>query len=85
MKRVIVITGASAGIGRATARAFAREGADLALIARGMDGLEATRVEIENLGRRALVVAADVAHASAIEEAAERTETELGPIDGLTN
>jgi NADP-dependent 3-hydroxy acid dehydrogenase YdfG len=61
---VVVITGASAGVGRATARLFARQGADVGLIARGRDGLEAAREEVERCGRRACVAVADVASRS---------------------
>lgn len=80
MNRVVVITGASAGIGRAAVRAFARDGADLALIARGVDGLEAAQKEVQATGRRCIVISADVADAAAMEAAAERAERELGPI-----
>jgi NAD(P)-dependent dehydrogenase (short-subunit alcohol dehydrogenase family) len=82
---VVVITGASSGVGRATARRFAADGADVVLIARGADGLEAARAECEALGARALVCVADVAEAAAVEAAAERAETELGPIDVWVN
>ncbi|HKS30604.1 MAG TPA: SDR family oxidoreductase [Pyrinomonadaceae bacterium] len=78
---VVVITGASAGVGRAVARAFARRGARLGLIARGRDGLEAARLEVEVLGGRALVLPLDVADADAVESAAEAVEREFGPID----
>jgi short-subunit dehydrogenase len=84
-KEVVVITGASAGVGRATARAFAERGADVALIARGEDGLEAAKREVEAEGGRALVIVADVADDKAMMEAAERTEAELGPIDIWVN
>src|SRR5439155_7746670 len=66
---VVVVTGASAGVGRATARAFARDGADVGLIARGRERLESTRREVEELGRRASVVEADVADAGQVEAA----------------
>jgi NAD(P)-dependent dehydrogenase (short-subunit alcohol dehydrogenase family) len=82
---VVVITGASAGVGRATAREFARQGAHIALIARGHDGLEVARCEVERLGGRALVLPLDVADAEAVERAAERVEQELGPIDVWVN
>ncbi len=59
---VVVVTGASAGVGRATVRAFAQRGALLGLIARGSDGLEATRVEVEQLGGKALVFMARSPH-----------------------
>lgn len=82
---VVVITGASAGVGRAVARAFAREGASIGLLARGREGLEAARLEVENLGGRALVLPADVADADAVERAAEAVEQEFGPIDIWVN
>lgn len=83
--RVIVVTGASAGVGRATVRAFAREGACLGLIARGPDGLESAKRDVEALGGRALVLPTDVADADAVKAAANRVETELGPIDVWVN
>lgn len=85
MPQVVVVTGASAGVGRATARAFAERGAHLALIARGQDGLEAARREVEALGSRALALPLDVADADAVEAAAERIERQLGPIDVWVN
>jgi short-subunit dehydrogenase len=83
--RVVAITGASAGVGRATARAFAREGADIGLIARGRERLDSAKREIEDMGRRAVIAEADVADADQVEEAAERIENELGPIDVWVN
>ena len=85
MPETVVVTGASAGIGRATVREFARNGANVALLARGIDGLEAAKREVEELGRKALMVPTDVADAAAVEEAAERIERELGPIDVWVN
>src|SRR5438093_11693066 len=82
---IVVVTGASAGVGRATVRAFARRGADVALLARGIDGLEAAGREVEALGGRALVMPTDVADAAAVEDAAARIERELGPIDVWVN
>jgi NAD(P)-dependent dehydrogenase (short-subunit alcohol dehydrogenase family) len=82
---IAVITGAGAGVGRATARAFARAGYDVALIARDADRLEAAADEVRSLGRRALVLPLDVADPDAVEAAAERTEDELGPIDVWVN
>src|SRR5437763_1331126 len=82
---VVVITGASAGVGRATVQAFARRGARLGLIARGPDGLEAARKEVEQLGGNALVFALDVANAEKVEEAAARVEENFGPIDIWVN
>lgn len=79
--KVVVITGASAGIGRAVARVFARRGAAIALLARGQDGLEGTRQEVESLGGKALVIPVDVADAGQVETAAAQAEETLGPID----
>jgi short-subunit dehydrogenase len=78
---VVVVTGASAGIGRATVRRFARQGGRLGLIARGRDRLEATAREVEQLGGEALAVAVDVADAAALDDAAAQVETQFGPID----
>jgi len=83
--QTVVITGASAGVGRATAAAFARRGASVGLIARGRAGLEGARREVEALGGRAIVVAADVADASQIERAAGDVEEQFGPIDVWVN
>lgn len=83
--RVVVVTGASAGVGRATARAFARGGADVALLARGHDGLKATRADVERLGSQAVDIALDVADAQAVDDAAGAVEKELGPIDVWVN
>jgi NAD(P)-dependent dehydrogenase (short-subunit alcohol dehydrogenase family) len=78
---VVVVTGASAGVGRAVVRRFATAGASIALLARGRDGLEAARQEVEAAGARAIVIPTDVADATQVEAAAARTEEELGPID----
>src|SRR4051794_5371994 len=85
MSRVVVITGASAGVGRATASRFAKDGDKVALLARGRAGLEGCAREVEALGGRALVVACDVADAQQVEEAAERIERNFGPIDVWIN
>jgi len=82
---VVVVTGASAGVGRATVRAFAREGASLGLIARGEERLESTRRELEGLGCRAVAIAADVADAGRLDSAAAEIEDALGPIDVWVN
>jgi short-subunit dehydrogenase len=78
---VVVVTGASAGVGRATVRAFAKQGAHIALLARGLDGLEAAAEEVARLGGKALVLPVDVANAGEVEEAAQRVEETFGPID----
>src|SRR5215218_3467965 len=83
--KVAVVTGASAGIGRATARELARRGADVGLIARGEQRLREAAAEIEATGRRACVALTDVADAAQVERAAERIESELGPIDVWVN
>ena len=77
---VVVITGASAGVGRATARAFARQGAHIGLLARGRDGLEATQRDVESLGGKAILIPTDVADPDQVEQAAEIVEREFGPI-----
>jgi short-subunit dehydrogenase len=82
---VVVITGASAGLGRATAREFARQGAKLGLIARGREGLEAAKAEVEKLGGVACIAVADVANPEEVEAAASQIETTLGPIDVWVN
>ena len=82
---VVVITGASSGVGRATAQAFAHKGAAVGLIARGVDALRATEEEVVSLGGRALGVPTDVADAQAMEKAAETIEREFGPVDVWVN
>lgn len=78
--RVVVVTGASAGVGRATVRAFAGEGALVGLIARDTEGLHNAAREVDERGGKGLAVPADVADADQVEAAAERIENELGPI-----
>ncbi len=85
MNQVVVITGASAGIGRATARAFAARGASVGLIARNAEALEAAKKEVEARGGRAAIAIADVADADAVERAAQTIETILSPIDVWVN
>ena len=82
---VVVVTGGSAGVGRATARAFAARGARIGLLARGRDGLEAARAEVEAAGGHALVLVADVAREDEVEAAAARAEHTFGPIDVWVN
>ncbi|HEY1559212.1 MAG TPA: SDR family oxidoreductase [Kofleriaceae bacterium] len=85
MSRVVVITGGTAGVGRATACRFAQSGASVAVLARGKAGLDATLVDIERLGGHGLAIAVDVADAEQVEHAATRVEHELGPIDVWIN
>jgi short-subunit dehydrogenase len=82
---VVVVTGASAGLGRAIAREFGNHGSRVGLIARGLDGLEAARREIEAAGGSAIVLAADVADAAAMEKAADSIENQFGSIDIWVN
>lgn len=81
----VVVTGASAGVGRATTRAFAERGARLALLARGVEGLEAARKEAEAAGADAVVLPTDVADADQVDAAATAAEDALGPIDVWVN
>jgi NAD(P)-dependent dehydrogenase (short-subunit alcohol dehydrogenase family) len=82
---VVVITGASAGLGRAIAQAFAKEGAHLGLISRDAEALEQTVEEVERLGGKAMSVTADVSDETAVETAASRIEERFGPIDVWVN
>ncbi len=82
---VVVVTGASAGLGRAIAREFGNLGAKVGLLARGRDGLEAAKSEIEQAGGRALALPTDVADAKQVEAAADAVEREFGPIDIWVN
>ena len=82
---IVVVTGASAGLGRAIVRAFAQEGAHVGLIARGREGLEGARREVEELGGKAVMYRADVADAAQVEAAAAAIEEQLGPIDIWVN
>jgi len=84
-RSTVVITGASAGVGRATARAFARRGWNVGLLARGRDGLEAARAEAERAGARALVLPVDVADAAAVFRAADEVVAAFGAIDVWIN
>ena len=84
-RQVVVITGGSAGVGRATARRFARAGASVGILARDPGRLETTRRELEGLGARTVVVSADVASSEQLEAAAREIESELGPIDVWIN
>ncbi|HEY1933238.1 MAG TPA: SDR family oxidoreductase [Acetobacteraceae bacterium] len=85
MAKVVAITGASAGVGRATAREFARHGCDVALIARNRERLDDAAAEVRSLGVRAVPLVADVTDFTALEAAAAQIEQELGPIDVWVN
>ena len=78
---VVVVTGASAGLGRAIVRRFAQDGAHIGLIARGMDGLEGAKRDVEELGGKAIICQGDVADPETTERAAQMVEDEFGPID----
>ncbi|MEO7066786.1 MAG: SDR family oxidoreductase [Rhodanobacter sp.] len=78
---VVVITGSSAGVGRATAQRFAQAGASVAVLARASKALDGTVAELHEMGCRVLGIPVDVADAAQVDAAAERVEQELGPID----
>jgi short-subunit dehydrogenase len=82
---VVVVTGATAGVGRATVRAFAEQGFDVALLARGAEGLARAADDVRKLGARALPISVDIAVFGEVDAAADRVERELGPIDIWVN
>jgi NAD(P)-dependent dehydrogenase (short-subunit alcohol dehydrogenase family) len=84
-QQVVVVTGASGGIGRATAQAFGSRGAKVVLLARGETGLAAAALDVERAGGKALVIPTDVADPEQVEAAAARAEDEFGPIDVWVN
>src|SRR3954453_9964267 len=84
-RETVVVTGAAGGVGRATARAFGQRGANIGLLARGVEGLEAAAREVAQEGGAALVLPADVADAEAVERAAAAVEERFGPIDIWVN
>ncbi len=83
--KVVVVTGASAGLGRAIVREFAKQGANIGLLARGKDGLEGAKKEVEEMGGKALAIPTDVSQPDQIEAAADQIERELGSIDIWVN
>lgn len=83
--KVIAVTGASAGLGRSIVREFGKYGAKVALLARGEEGLEAARQEVEALGGEALAIPTDVGDAGQVDQAAQKIEEEWGPIDVWVN
>jgi NAD(P)-dependent dehydrogenase (short-subunit alcohol dehydrogenase family) len=85
MSKVVVVTGASAGVGRAAAKAFAERGDRVGLVARGTDSLKGAARDVAEAGGEPLVVPADVADASQVDDAASAVESELGPIDVWVN
>ncbi|MEO9102960.1 MAG: SDR family NAD(P)-dependent oxidoreductase, partial [Burkholderiaceae bacterium] len=85
MRKIAVITGAGAGVGRATALEFARNGWDVALLSRDPARLDSLASEVGAVGVRALPISTDVADAAAVDAAADRIEAELGPIRAWVN
>ncbi len=85
MSQITVVSGASAGVGRATARAFAERGFDVALLARGQAGLDGAAADVRKAGTRALPLPTDVSQFEQVNAAATRIEDELGPIDVWVN
>jgi len=83
--QVVVVTGATSGVGRAAVRAFAARGARIGLLARGADGLDAASKDVEELGGAALAVPTDVARPDQVEAAAQAVEDAFGPIDVWVN
>jgi NAD(P)-dependent dehydrogenase (short-subunit alcohol dehydrogenase family) len=83
--RIVVITGASAGVGRATAIEFARHGWRVVLLARGMEGLQGAQRDVEAAGGRAMIIPTDVADYDQVEAAVEKVEREWGPIEVWIN
>jgi short-subunit dehydrogenase len=85
MQKIVVITGAGAGVGRACATEFARNGCDVALLSRDQDRLQRAATELRRFGVRVLPISTDVADAASVNVAAEQIERELGPIDVWVN
>jgi NAD(P)-dependent dehydrogenase (short-subunit alcohol dehydrogenase family) len=85
MSRVVIVTGGSAGVGRAVVRALARRGDSVGILARGAHGLTGAGNEVKDAGSRAIVVPTDVADHEQVERAASQVEERLGPIDVWIN
>ncbi len=84
-RKVAVVTGGSAGVGRATVREFAKAGYDVAILARGQAGIDGAAADVRQAGVRALPISVDVADEAAVDAACDRVEAELGPIDVWVN
>ncbi len=84
-RKIAVVTGGTAGVGRATVREFAQAGYDVAVLARGQAGLDGAAADVKQAGGRCLPIVVDVSDGSAVELAADRVEDELGPIDVWVN
>ncbi|MGB0097160.1 MAG: SDR family NAD(P)-dependent oxidoreductase [Solirubrobacteraceae bacterium] len=84
-RKVAVVTGGTAGVGRATVREFAKRGHDVAVLARGQAGLDGAVRDVQEAGGQAVGIATDVADHDAVESAAERVELELGEVDVWVN
>jgi NAD(P)-dependent dehydrogenase (short-subunit alcohol dehydrogenase family) len=83
--RIALVTGAASGIGLASVQALAREGADVALLSRPDDDLDAAKQRVQAHGGKVIAVGADVSDSDAVRAAFERVEAELGPIDAVHN
>ena len=83
--KIAVVTGGSAGVGRATVRLLADAGYDVAVLARGQAGIDGAASDVRERGRRALALSVDVADAAAVTKAVDLIESELGPIDAWVN
>lgn len=83
--KVIIVTGGAGGIGSATCKRLAQEGAKVAVFDMNMDTAQKLVIEIQNAGGKAFAVQCDITNKQVVDQAIEKTEAELGPIDGLVN